>query len=525
MPINFIPNDPLAVQDLPVRKIKPRANRKTGRAGFSFEQTFKEGQYALDTEEFLYWQCREAALWALETWEAIEGKLDQWAETVDGRKKLPVVHIIGGEINAGYTGSRLEFVVHNTETRMTMTGASADVVVHETGHALLDSIRPDLFETNFTETGAFHEAFADCMSLLTALSDKLTRTKLLKATPDLGQPNFVEALMEDMSDGRKRVNGAQDPASEPRRALNNLTWQLPTTLPPSGPPSVLTREVHSFARIFVGCFYDVIRNIFNSLPKQNQTSLQQAAEAAGRILITAARQAPATARFFSSVGKAMVLADQTLNQGAHRQAINDAFNGHGLQLGSSAMLAPEASLEGEAPRLAGGGGRILSPATHNDLRSRIGAARNARLLVNALNIGGEDVAEVINRREISLDKVSNRLRGVVLMAREPVLVGASGMRAAVLSTLPEPTVTTDEVHAFVESLLDNNQIALGAGGGAGGAVMPRLAGRTRSLAALSPESPEPGLPTHGVKVIGGKMVLKRLRYTCGHAFRAGLTRR
>jgi hypothetical protein len=42
-----------------------------------------------------------------------------------------------------------------------------------------------VFEVNFLEAGAFHEAFGDCMAMLTALRDQETRQKLLAVTADL----------------------------------------------------------------------------------------------------------------------------------------------------------------------------------------------------------------------------------------------------------------------------------------------------------------------------------------------------
>jgi Zn-dependent metalloprotease len=52
--------------------------------------------------------------------------------------------------------------------RDVLLGASTDVVAHEVGHGLLDSARPDS-STSILEVGAFHEAFGDCIAMLTAL--------------------------------------------------------------------------------------------------------------------------------------------------------------------------------------------------------------------------------------------------------------------------------------------------------------------------------------------------------------------
>src|SRR5262249_31710890 len=157
-------------------------------------------------------------------------------------------------------GTGVRFFDFNDGTQTTFSGNSTDTVSHEVGHALLDSVRPELFQSMLPEVNAFHEAFGDCMAILTALSDQPTRAALLAASPDLGAKNFVEATSEYLSAAIRRQFGNVAP-SLPRRALNNDKWQLPSTLPPGAfedPPELLSREPHSFSRVFSGCFYDVL---------------------------------------------------------------------------------------------------------------------------------------------------------------------------------------------------------------------------------------------------------------------------
>src|ERR1700741_2846235 len=308
--IIFIPNDPLAKAGPENRKIKPHAKRAAGGSDFAFNESPKEGIHDVSTPEFLFWQCREAALRAVEVWETMDGKLKAWGPS--SPKKLTLTPNAGFQLNAGYTQAGLDFYEFSTGNKSTFSGASTDVVSHEAGHAFLDVLRPELWTTAFPESAAFHEAFGDCMAILTALSDKETRVSLLAITDDLSRNNFVESLMEDLADGTKRERGADFDSSAPRHALNNFQWQLPSTLPKPGKPSLLTQEVHSFGRVFAGCFYDALRNIFASQPKQDQASLWKAAQTVGKLLAAASREATETPRFFQSIGRAMVLADKKL---------------------------------------------------------------------------------------------------------------------------------------------------------------------------------------------------------------------
>lgn len=507
--INFIPNDPLAVTDSPMRKKTPLPNRPSSRAGFTLAGAIPAGLYSPGTPGFVHWQCREAALLAVKTWEGLDGALSKWARAINV-KRLDLVPDQGVDLNAYYNGHSLSFFHATAGNKTTYSGASTDVVAHEVGHAILDTIRPDLWSSNLTETGAFHEAFGDCLAIVAALSDSLTRSALLQKSPTLDRKNFVETTAEDLSDGVRRDHryGPTHAASKPRRALNDFKWRLPTTLPTTGGPGDLTSEVHSFARVFSGCFYDCIRNVFGSVGSPTEAKLWTATQKIAQLLIVGARQAPETPRFFQAVGRAMVLADQSAG-GHNVAALRDAFTRHGLELGSNAMLMPRASLAGGAAKLGGGRGKaILSRSTLDDLRARMQATESP-LHVQTVEIAGQPLAQAVHRREVPLGDVSPLLKGVVARVAESVLVGNVGRRGpadravadrpAIVSALPEPQASTDEVYTFVESLLKNDAVSVDE---------PRA---RRAIAGRGDTADRP-LPTHAVHAEGGKRVLVRVRF-------------
>src|SRR5262249_35439389 len=154
---------------------------------------------------------------------------------------------------------------------------------------------------------------------VTALFDQPTRVALLQSAPNLDQPNFVEAVQEDLADGVRREFGPTHPASLPRRAFNNFQWQLPTTLPTTGGPNDFTSEVHSFSLVFPCCFYDPIRFMFDGVPVKDEAALLLTVQTAARLLIAGAKATPAS-RFYREVGRSMVLADS----GANKTAIGKA---------------------------------------------------------------------------------------------------------------------------------------------------------------------------------------------------------
>jgi hypothetical protein len=109
---------------------------------------------------------------------------------------------------------------------------------------------------------------------------------------------------------------------------------------------------------------------------------------------------------------------------------------------------------------------------------------------------------LLHHREAPLRDVDRRLRGVVAIVPESILVGAADKRAAILGALPESQATTDEVHAFVRTILERDRIAFqGTGKG--------------PLGSRRAKDQRERWPTHVVRTEGGRRVLRRVRYACG----------
>src|SRR6185312_5632797 len=128
---------------------------------------------------------------------------------------------------------------------------------------------------------------------------------------------FVESLAEQLGDAIRREYGPESVESGAlRHALNAFQWVDPTGLPSWAPADQLAGEVHSFARVFVGAFYDTIRNIYASGPK-GQLNLRKASRTAGTLLVAAVRGVPAAPETFGGVGQRMVQADVQTNKGVN----------------------------------------------------------------------------------------------------------------------------------------------------------------------------------------------------------------
>ncbi len=512
MPINFIPNDPTVIATLPMRAKTPRAERPSGRARFRYVAHGPAAKYAPGTPDFLFWQTREAALATMQMWESLAGSVTKWARSPNRLVLDLFPDSATPDLNAYYDGESLGFFHFDLARGTYFSGASTEIVSHEVGHALLDVIRPDLWDSLLPETGAFHEAFGDCISMLTCFADSDTVAHILRKSGRLNSRNIVETFGEDLARAVRLVEGATHPASKPRQGLNRFQWALPSTLPRSGGPAELTSEVHSFARVFSGVFYDLIRNLVGK--GKTPAALRKAVTTAGKLLVAGAKGAPLTPRFYQAVGRVMMLEDRSVNGGANDRAIADAFSAHGILLGASAMLSPTSSVATATGSM--GSAKSAMAALGRRLSGDQGRKAHA---TRRVEIGGSMVTEVSGERQVSLAAISERLKGVVCYVPNSVLVGdVSRGRSAVLGGFDDPDSVEHEVQRFVSQLVERGRVDF-AGNDALVYAPSKLRGKgaakTGRAGATSTHERRARLATHTVVASHGKRVLQRARFACG----------
>ncbi len=333
--IRFFPNDPVAAQRAPMREQPPRPERPLDRAGLRvFGRAPAAGLHEPGSPAFLFWQCREALLAALDAWELSGGPLPSWqgGDRLDVRLNLPADAFVLGEETrvAEYRRDGLRFYRVEVGERRWSFASSVDVVSHEVGHAVLDALCPSLWEGNDLEIAAFHEAFGDCLSLLTGLADPAVCQAALDEAPDLSTPHFLETLGEMVAAAGVDA-GLTGAAATARRALHTLRWAPPSSLPLDGGPDLLTQRPGSFGRVFTGCFYDLVRKLFAAAPQQDAASLGAAGREAGALLAAASSRAVYQSSCFSSVAAAMLSVD-TERGGTASSALRAAFADHGVPL-------------------------------------------------------------------------------------------------------------------------------------------------------------------------------------------------
>jgi hypothetical protein len=194
--------------------------------------------------------------------EEANGAPIKWART----DRLVVHGDEGRDLNAYYDGQGLHFFDYPVDGKTVYSGDSGEVVGHETGHAILDSLRPAYFNLWGTEPGAFHESFGDVVAMLASLKDERVLNRVLEQTGgDLSKFNISAALGEELGVAINKVSGADATGGDfTRNAINWFTYQDPSTLSSDGGPDKLHDEVHDFSRLWTGAMYEIFTNIVNS---------------------------------------------------------------------------------------------------------------------------------------------------------------------------------------------------------------------------------------------------------------------
>ena len=131
----------------------------------------------------------------------------------DGNRLIVVPHAGYGE-NAFYDqhSKSLQFYYFGDIDRPGYTCLSHDIIAHETGHAVLDGIRPLYNESCSVQTAAFHEFIGDLTAILLALFNNDIRHQLQGLTMgDLSEVDLVADLARQFGEaveGRRYLRSA-----------------------------------------------------------------------------------------------------------------------------------------------------------------------------------------------------------------------------------------------------------------------------------------------------------------------------
>jgi hypothetical protein len=285
--------------------------------------------YDVGTPEFRYWALAAALVRGATYWSERLPQGTTWQE--DNGDTLVAVPDEGEDLNAYYDRNGLHFFHGTVRSTTVFSGESPDVVCHELGHAVLDAIKPHLFDVASIEVAAFHESFGDCSGILSNLQLRSFRQAVLAETGGrVSAASRLSRLAETLGWAIRQL--APDAVAPDclRSAVNSFYYQDPASLPPRAPASSLSSEPHSFSRVFTAGFFRVLAGVFARQGDRTEAALRTAAEDTGRLLVEGVLRSPVVPAFMAQVAAHMVEADADLFDGRYRGAIVNGFVGAGV---------------------------------------------------------------------------------------------------------------------------------------------------------------------------------------------------
>jgi hypothetical protein len=186
-------------------------------------------------------QFHQVSVWATvqrilalfeESW--VLGRPVPWA--FEGNRLIVMPHA-GCRPNAYYDRSSksLQFYYFGSPEEPVYTCLSHDIVAHETGHAILDGLRPYFLEDSSIQTTAFHEFAADLTAIISAILDSDLRAILAeKYETDLSKDEILSAIAEQFghyAENRPHLRSAQEKPTmrEVKDNANPYDWSLVLT--------------------------------------------------------------------------------------------------------------------------------------------------------------------------------------------------------------------------------------------------------------------------------------------------------
>ncbi|WP_009961207.1 hypothetical protein [Verrucomicrobium spinosum] len=288
----------------------------------------KPGLYPPGTDNFRYWNVADALRRAREVWRP------HLPETVHWQGGAPLEVDVAGtdDLNAYYDRKSLSFFLGEVKGRLIHTAESPDIVAHELGHAVLDALRPDLWDAALDEVAAFHESFGDITALLTALQLESVCEHVIKETGGLiYQNSTLSRIAVQYGKAVHDLNSGSAPPDCLRNAVNSLFYREPMHLPPMAPHSELSSDPHSFSRVFTAGFFEAMAGMLKvHAAEPTARDLLSVAKDAAALLAKAVRTAALSAAFYSEVAAQVIWADAPLFGGKYDEVLRSAFVRRGL---------------------------------------------------------------------------------------------------------------------------------------------------------------------------------------------------
>ncbi len=212
----------------------------------------REGNFISGTGDNVYSEDELDAIhtfgivrYVIDLYENALGRPIAWSWEKDGYSAPLTVNIRKNDIHARYlkAAESIELDFYGPYVNWTYYCRSVDIVAHETGHAILDAMKPD-WENSDIETRGMAEAFCDLAAMFVVTSQfDLCEEVLIETQGDLKK----ESILTQFGVGY----GLDNPNTPIRSALN--TRKYTTNM----------RLTYDYAEVLTGCLYEILVDLID----------------------------------------------------------------------------------------------------------------------------------------------------------------------------------------------------------------------------------------------------------------------
>jgi hypothetical protein len=250
-----------------------------------------------------------------------------------------------------FKSQRKEYDDAGVERPMIHTCLSHDIISHETAHAVLDGIAPDLYHSILPQSLALHEAIADLTALIMAFRSRPLREAVLDQTGGLiDESTAFSSIAEEFGVERQRLG----PLRPLRSLLNDRKM-----------PADSARRIspHELSEVLSGALYTVMVEMHEMRKCRYAKESKTPYEVSGKALVDSGRQfkrmslraldyLPPGEVSFADYGRAILAADAASHpdSGDERGWIAEEFERRGI-VPDAECLHPDPALESSIAEL------------------------------------------------------------------------------------------------------------------------------------------------------------------------------
>lgn len=207
-----------------------------------------------------------------------------------GDDRLKVQPFAGNTPNAYYSRGQRSLLMFyfDSNGKRVFTCASTDILAHETGHALLDGLRPGYLTSSELQSFALHESFGDLIAIFYLLSQlDFCKDIFVETKGNLNRNTFFNRVGEQF--GRELIG-----KSSLRDADNDKTMDD------------VQPQSHSMSQVFTGAIYNIIEKAFNLEQAPNPLKLHLLGQHVFTLLLSAIMEGPEQNATFADIAEKMI---------------------------------------------------------------------------------------------------------------------------------------------------------------------------------------------------------------------------